>query len=63
MFSQLDIPPERVILTYYPGGHMVYSDLPGLKAFLIDVRAFVSSVAVTSAALSGITPGRSSAQP
>lgn len=63
MFSQLDIPPERAILTYYPGGHMVYSDLPGLKAFLVDVRAFVSSVAITSAALSGVAPGRSSAQP
>ena len=62
MFSQLDIPPERAILTYYPGGHMVYSDLPGLKAFVVDVRAFVSSVAVTSDALSGVTPGRSSAQ-
>jgi carboxypeptidase C (cathepsin A) len=48
MFAQLDIPPERVHLTYYPGGHMVYSDLVGLKAFIADVRAFVTNQPMTA---------------
>jgi carboxypeptidase C (cathepsin A) len=41
MFQQLDIPSSRVNLTYYAGGHMVYSDLDGLKKFMEDVRVFV----------------------
>jgi len=41
MFEQLDIPADRVALTYYAGGHMVYSDPDGLKKFMNDVRAFV----------------------
>jgi carboxypeptidase C (cathepsin A) len=42
LFSQLDIPPGRVTIAYYPGGHMLYSDLAGLKKFTADVRAFVT---------------------
>ena len=41
MFQQLEIPSERVILTYYAGGHMVYSDLESQKKFMEDVRVFV----------------------
>jgi len=41
MFQQLEIPGGRVILTYYAGGHMVYSDLDALKKFMDDVRVFV----------------------
>jgi carboxypeptidase C (cathepsin A) len=41
MFQQLEIPSSRVILTYYAGGHMVYSDLDALKKFMDDVRMFV----------------------
>lgn len=42
MFAQLDIPPERFAVTYYVGGHMVYSDPESLKKFMNDVRVFVS---------------------
>jgi carboxypeptidase C (cathepsin A) len=42
MFEQLDIPSERVAVTYYAGGHMVYADLDSLKKFMDDLRVFVS---------------------
>jgi len=41
MFQQLNIPADRVTITYYAGGHMVYSDLNSLKKFMEDVRVFV----------------------
>lgn len=49
LFEQLDIASGRVILTYYPGGHMVYSDPDGLKKFMNDVRIFVNGGAPSSA--------------
>ena len=49
MFEQLDIPSDRVVLTYYPGGHMVYSDEAGLKKFMDDVRIFVTGGTPSSA--------------
>jgi carboxypeptidase C (cathepsin A) len=42
MFEQLDIPANRIITTYYAGGHMVYADLDSLKKFMEDIRVFVS---------------------
>jgi carboxypeptidase C (cathepsin A) len=42
MFEQLDIPSERIAVTYYAGGHMVYSDPESLEKFMNDVRVFVS---------------------
>lgn len=36
----------QATLTYYAAGHMLYSDPPGQKAFLRDVRAFVQGQAV-----------------
>jgi carboxypeptidase C (cathepsin A) len=56
MFSQLDIPAERVVLTYYAGGHMVYSDREGLEKFMNDVRVFVSGHNPSSAFPQVATP-------
>lgn len=42
MFEQLDIPSDRIAITYYAGGHMVYSDPQSLQKFMNDVRVFVS---------------------
>jgi len=36
----------QATLTYYAAGHMLYSDAPGQKAFLRDVRAFVQGQAI-----------------
>jgi carboxypeptidase C (cathepsin A) len=49
MFEQLDIPSDRVVMTFYAGGHMVYSDLEGLKKFMADVRLFVTGGRPSSA--------------
>ncbi len=42
MFQQLPIPANRVAVTYYAGGHMVYADPDSLKKFMSDLRIFVS---------------------
>jgi carboxypeptidase C (cathepsin A) len=42
LFEQLDVPANRVAITYYAGGHMVYADLDSLEKFMEDVRVFVS---------------------
>jgi hypothetical protein len=57
MFEQLDIPPDRVVLTHYGGGHMVYSDLDGLKKFMDDLRVFVKGGSPSSAFPPGIDRG------
>jgi carboxypeptidase C (cathepsin A) len=57
LFEQLDIPSDRVNLTYYPGGHMVYSDPDGLKKFMNDVRTFVKGGSPSSA-FPAISPAR-----
>jgi carboxypeptidase C (cathepsin A) len=49
MFEQLDIPSERVAVTYYAGGHMVYSDPESLEKFMNDLRVFVSGRAPSEA--------------
>lgn len=41
-FSQIGTPRDRTSFAYYPGGHMLYSDDDGRRAFLQDLRAFVS---------------------
>jgi carboxypeptidase C (cathepsin A) len=39
--SQIDLPMDRYTWAYYPGGHMLYSDIEGLKQFTDDVRAWI----------------------
>ncbi|MDO7835595.1 hypothetical protein Q4610_11125 [Sphingobium sp. HBC34] len=58
LVSQLPHGKGRVNLTYYPGGHMLYSDLPGLKALTADIRAFVTGQPVRDAALPEGAPAR-----
>lgn len=41
LYAMLDLPGDRTAIAYYPGGHMLYSDEPGLAQFTADVRAFV----------------------
>jgi carboxypeptidase C (cathepsin A) len=41
--GQVDLPMDRFRIAYYPGGHMLYSDEVGLKAFTGDLRAFVTA--------------------
>lgn len=41
LFAQMNISRERFAISYYPGGHMLYSDVDGMKAFNADVRAFI----------------------
>jgi len=45
-------------LTYYAAGHMLYSDAPGQKAFLRDVRAFVQGQPVPGGAIPVTEPKR-----
>jgi carboxypeptidase C (cathepsin A) len=42
LFSQLGTPQSRTTFARYVGGHILYSDDAGRRAFLNDVRAFVS---------------------
>nr|WP_302054136.1 hypothetical protein [Sphingomonas tagetis] len=51
LFAQMDAPREQVVLTYYPGGHALYSSPAGLKAFANDVRSFVAGRAPSSTAI------------
>ncbi|MFQ5534610.1 MAG: S10 family peptidase [Sphingomonadales bacterium] len=37
------IMPERVTMTYYPAGHMMYVHAPSLKQLNADVRAFIEA--------------------
>jgi carboxypeptidase C (cathepsin A) len=59
MFQQLDIPADRVAVTYYSGGHMVYADADSLKKFMNDLRTFVSG-GTPSDAFPTLKPGRPS---
>lgn len=58
MLSQMDIPADRVTLRYYPGGHMLYSDVPGLEAFTADVRAFVAGQPLASGKIPDVASPR-----
>jgi carboxypeptidase C (cathepsin A) len=35
------IPGERVVMAYYPAGHMMYTHEPSLEAMANDIRAFI----------------------
>ena len=37
------IPTERVTMTYYEAGHMMYVHGPSLDKFTRDVRAFIAA--------------------
>ncbi len=39
-FARYGIPQERVAMTYYQGGHMMYLNEPALDALAADLRAF-----------------------
>lgn len=39
-FARYGIPQERVAMTYYQGGHMMYLNQPALEALAADLRAF-----------------------
>ena len=54
--AQLDVPSDRISLAYYPGGHMLYSDLDGLQRFTGDVRAFVTGKPVPSTSMPNVAP-------
>ncbi|MFT4198437.1 MAG: hypothetical protein QM601_11110 [Pseudoxanthomonas sp.] len=49
---------EQVTLTYYAAGHMLYTDEPGLKAFLRDVRAFVQGLPVPGGIIPKTEPNK-----
>lgn len=40
-FSRNGIPSERVTLTYYEGGHMMYNHRPSFEKLAKDIRAFL----------------------
>lgn len=56
-FSQIGAPSERTSFAYYPGGHMLYSEDEGRRAFLADVRAFVSGRAPAERPFPNPAPG------
>jgi carboxypeptidase C (cathepsin A) len=58
LFAQMAVPRDRVTITYYPGGHMLYSDIEGMKAFNADVRAFVRGDSLTGRPFPRPHPGR-----
>jgi carboxypeptidase C (cathepsin A) len=41
-FNRLAYDPERVTMTYYEAGHMMYLHHPSLEALAEDVRAFIA---------------------
>jgi carboxypeptidase C (cathepsin A) len=48
------------MLTYYAAGHMLYTDPPGQRAFMGDVRAFIQRQPVPGGAIPDTKPGRPS---
>lgn len=58
LLSQIGVPPERTTFAYYPGGHMLYSEDEGRRAFLDDVRAFVSGRAAAARPFPHPEPGQ-----
>jgi len=57
LFSQISVPRERMSVAYYGGGHMLYSDDIGRRAFLEDFRAFVTGRPVTARSFPSPAPG------
>lgn len=41
-FARHDIPMERVKMTYYEGGHMMYNHRPDFEKLMADIREFLS---------------------
>jgi carboxypeptidase C (cathepsin A) len=42
-FARHDIPMERVKMTYYEGGHMMYNHRPDFEKLMADIREFLSN--------------------
>ena len=42
-FARYGIPQERVAMTYYQGGHMMYLNEGALQALNADIRAFYAN--------------------
>lgn len=40
-FARHDIPKERVEMTYYEGGHMMYNHRPDFEKLVMDIRKFM----------------------
>ena len=40
-FARYGIPQDRVTMSYYPAGHMMYLHEPSLEAISEDMRAFL----------------------
>ncbi|MCP1469770.1 carboxypeptidase C (cathepsin A) [Sphingobium sp. OAS761] len=56
LFSQLDVPPDRISFARYGGGHMLYSDDAGRAAFAADIRAFVTGRPIASRGYPTVAP-------
>ena len=48
-FARHGIVQERVKLTYYEGGHMMYTHQPDLEKLTKDIRAFLNRIRINSA--------------
>ncbi len=57
-FGQIGAPRERTRFAYYPGGHMLYSDDAGRRAFLDDLRDFIADRPTASRPFPQPVPGR-----
>lgn len=58
LFEQLDVAPERIAVTYYAGGHMVYADPASLQKFMNDLRVFISGKTPARAFPQVVPPNR-----
>ncbi|WP_177204186.1 S10 family serine carboxypeptidase-like protein [Sphingobium sp. AP50] len=56
LFSQIDVPADRITFARYGGGHMLYSDTAGRAAFANDIRAFVTGRPVASRGYPQVPP-------
>jgi hypothetical protein len=56
LFSQMDVPPDRISFARYGGGHMLYSDDAGRAAFAADIRAFVTGRPIASRGYPTVAP-------
>ena len=58
LLGQIGVAQDRTTIAYYPGGHMLYSEDEGRRAFLEDVRAFVGGRAPAGRRFPSPEPGR-----
>jgi carboxypeptidase C (cathepsin A) len=63
LFSQLGTGQGRTFFARYVGGHMLYSDDAGRRAFLDDMRAFVSGRPVRARDFPKAIPGTNTTTP